>query len=131
MARFAALLCAVVAAATSVGAASHRALKNRSVIPAVAGSSEYLITFYTSVNYAGQAITFVDEKTTGCIEATGNFIGSVSSVKIDQPDIACNLWSEKNCGGVAGLVVAGNVPSLITYGFNDKVSASSRLPVLR
>ncbi|KAJ7447241.1 hypothetical protein FB451DRAFT_1411982 [Mycena latifolia] len=117
MAHFAALLCAVVAAATSVGAASVCLV----VIPAVAGPSEYLITFYTSVNYAGQAITFVDEKTTGCIEATGNFIGSVSSVKIDQPDIACNLWSEKNCGGVAGLVVAGNVPSLITYGFNDKM----------
>ncbi|KAJ7146407.1 hypothetical protein C8R44DRAFT_757361 [Mycena epipterygia] len=121
MARFAALLCAVVAAATSVGAASHRALANRSVIPAVAGKSAYLITFYTAVNYGGQSVTFVDEETTGCIEATAPFIGSLSSVKLDQTNIACNLWSEANCGGVAGLVVAGNVPNLITYGFNDKM----------
>ncbi|KAJ6601133.1 hypothetical protein DFH09DRAFT_1126947 [Mycena vulgaris] len=121
MARFAALLCVVVAAATSAGAASHHALANRSVIPAVAGKSAHLITFYTAVNYGGQSVTFVDEKTTGCIAATAPFIGSLSSVKLNQPDIACNLWSEKNCGGVAGLVIAGNIPSLITYGFNDKM----------
>ncbi|KAJ6611512.1 hypothetical protein B0H10DRAFT_2224029 [Mycena sp. CBHHK59/15] len=118
MARFAVILCALVAAATSVGAASHR---NRNVIPAVNGKSTSLITFYTNVNYGGQPVTFVDEKTTGCISATSPFISSVSSVKLDQPDIACNLWSEENCGGAVGLVVNGNIPNLTPYGFNDKM----------
>jgi hypothetical protein len=34
----------------------------------------------------------VDQKATGCIEATGAFISSVSSIKLNQADIACNLW---------------------------------------
>ncbi|KAJ7511810.1 hypothetical protein B0H11DRAFT_1953119 [Mycena galericulata] len=121
MARFAALFFAAVAAATSVGAASHRALANRAVIPAVAGPTVPLITFYTDVNYAGESVTFEAEKTTGCIGATGAYISSVSSIKLQQSGIACNLWSEANCGGVAGLVAAADVPNLITYGFNDKM----------
>ncbi|KAJ7726379.1 hypothetical protein B0H16DRAFT_1592727 [Mycena metata] len=114
MARFAALLCVAAAAMTSVGAA---------VIPGVPGPSSSLITFYTSVNYAGSAVTFVDEKTTGCIGATAPFISSLSSVKLDQSGIACNLWSEPNCAGAVGIVVAGDIPSLIPYGFNDKMQS--------
>ncbi|KAF7368505.1 Uroporphyrin-III c-methyltransferase [Mycena venus] len=120
MARFSALLCALVAAVTSAGAVPAP-LVDRAVIPGVPGPSVALFTVFTNVNYGGKDITFVDQKTTGCIEATGDFISSVSSIKLDQPDIACNLWSETNCGGTGGIVVAGDIPSLFTFGFNDKM----------
>ncbi|KAJ6541670.1 hypothetical protein B0H19DRAFT_1174132 [Mycena capillaripes] len=98
MARFAAVLCALVAAVTSVGAAPASVdLIDRGVIAAVPGTSPPLATFFTDGGYAGLATTFVDEETTGCIAATGAFVNSVSS--LNHPNIACNLWSELNCGG--------------------------------
>ncbi|KAJ7162705.1 hypothetical protein C8R43DRAFT_991228 [Mycena crocata] len=118
MARLSVLFCALIAAVASAGAAS---ISDRSVIPAVPGPSSSLITFFTNVNYGGQDVTFIDEATTGCIGATGPFISSLSSVKLARTGIACNLWSEKNCGGVGGIVVAGNIPNLGAYGFNDKM----------
>ncbi|KAJ7053914.1 hypothetical protein C8F01DRAFT_1165293 [Mycena amicta] len=124
MARLAALLCAIVAAAaTSVNAAAIDLSPREGVVPAVAGSPYNLITFFTNVNYGGQAVTFYDQKTTGCIEATAPFINAVSSVKLDRTDIACNLWSEATCKGAVGLTVNGAVPSLIPYGFNDKLKS--------
>ncbi|KAF8204247.1 hypothetical protein K438DRAFT_1964612 [Mycena galopus ATCC 62051] len=98
---------------------SPASVDDRAVIPAVPGTSFPLITFFTNVKYGGSEITFVGEKTTGCIGATAPFIKSVSSVQLNQPDIACNLWSEANCAGVGGIVVSDNIPSLITFGFND------------
>ncbi|KAJ7360980.1 hypothetical protein DFH08DRAFT_1074082 [Mycena albidolilacea] len=118
MARFATLLFALVST-VAVTSAVPAALVDRAVIPGVPGPSVPLFTVFTNVNYGGQQVTFVDQKTTGCIEATGAFISSVSSIKLNQADIACNLWSQKDCAGTGGVVVTGDIPSLFTFGFND------------
>ncbi|KAJ6454803.1 hypothetical protein C8R45DRAFT_1222684 [Mycena sanguinolenta] len=108
MARFAALFCAVVAAATSAAAAS------------VQERDSALITFFTDINYLGQEFTYFGTVPTGCIPLSPPFVSSVSSVQIAR-GVQCTLWNEAKCGLAAGksITLNGNVTNLVNLEFND------------
>ncbi|KAJ7249615.1 hypothetical protein C8J57DRAFT_1239614 [Mycena rebaudengoi] len=108
MARFAALFFAVVAAATSATAA------------AVQERDSALATFFTDINYGGEAFTVIDTVPTGCIAAIPPFVSSVSSVKI-ATGVKCTLWNNIKCGVVPAnsVTLAADTPDLRILQFND------------
>ncbi|KAJ7784803.1 hypothetical protein B0H14DRAFT_3163922 [Mycena olivaceomarginata] len=123
MARFATLLFALVST-------SPAALVDRAVIPGVPGPSVPLFTVFTNVNYGGQQVTFVDQKTHGVHRGHGG----VYQLRVEhqaQPGGHCVQFvetfirfrgadpgnSQKDCAGTGGVVVAGDIPSLFTFGF--------------
>ncbi|KAF7369705.1 hypothetical protein MVEN_00302000 [Mycena venus] len=111
MARFAALFCAIVAAATSATAS--------------VGPIKPAITFFTGIDFTGQSFTSFAGVPTGCIALDPPFFKNVSSVEIPT-GVKCTLWNETQCGLVSGNSVSlpsGGTPNLTVQGFNDQAVA--------
>ncbi|KAJ7102941.1 hypothetical protein C8R44DRAFT_887662 [Mycena epipterygia] len=108
MACFAALFFAVVAATTSVTAAT------------IQERDSALATLFTDINFGGEAFTVIGTVPTGCIAAIPPFVSSVSSVKI-ATGVKCTLWNETECGRAPGnsITLAADTPDLVKLQFND------------
>ncbi|KAF7369704.1 hypothetical protein MVEN_00301900 [Mycena venus] len=97
MARFGALFCTIVAAATSASAAA---------VPA-----KPLITFFTGTDFSGQNFTFLGTVPTGCIPLSPPFVKNVSSVEI-AAGVGCTLWNETRYGLASGNSVSTGIRDL-------------------
>ncbi|KAJ7107678.1 hypothetical protein C8R44DRAFT_885092 [Mycena epipterygia] len=117
MACFAALFFAVVAATTSVTAAT------------IQERDSALATLFTDINFGGEAFTVIGTVPTGCIAAIPPFVSSVSSVKI-ATGVKCTLWNETECGRAPGnsITLAADTPDLVKLQFNDLTAAYECLP---